>query len=74
MNRPAASVTGVALKFTSGPAVGVASLNAADPASVLIHRVAFIDIKKASDCDGAPGRRPDGPRPAQSCLSAWAAF
>jgi hypothetical protein len=62
VNQPTASVTDVALKFTAGPATGIATLNA--PESTLVHRVHFIDIAKASDCDGGPGPWPDALIPA----------
>ena len=46
----------------------MATLNAAEPASVLAHRVAFIDVAKASDCDGAPGYWPDGPTASETAF------
>lgn len=57
VNRPDSAVRDVVVRFTSGPIAGLASLNA--PGSALMHRVHFIDIVKASDCDGGPGRWPD---------------
>lgn len=53
VNSPSSAVHDVALRFTSGPALGVTKLNGRG--STLTHRVAFIDVAKASDCDGGPG-------------------
>eukprot|EP01043_Picozoa_sp_COSAG02_P040076 COSAG02_NODE_3214_length_7162_cov_4.502336_1_plen_469_part_00 len=57
VNSPSGAVRDVTLQFTSGPASGVAKLNTRG--TTLAHRVHFIDIAKASDCDGGPGRWPD---------------
>ena len=57
VNRPNATVESVALRFSGGPADGVTALNGAG--ARLVHRAHYIDIKKASDCDGGPGRWPD---------------